>query len=696
LNFWGHYNGPAFFSFVPRIIQYAPSVFLNSAKRSTPVSEGTQLNNKAPVVSEETKRAFTGPMKFFVTAVAVAFTIYEIAFLVFLVTDLWIFMTGAMIFIMVLGFLTLPSSRKTAGRITFWDIFFIFLGVSPCLFILYDYERLQWVYGSTVDPPDVVFGLFLIVAVIELARRAFGWAMPILACVFLLYAFLGHHLPAGLLGHMGIEPQKVIGFQLGEMAVLGIIMSVMVRIIFLFMLFSAFFQLSGAGEFFIQFSNSLAGRWRGGPAKVAVIASSLFGTISGNSVANVVTTGSFTIPLMKKTGYRPYFAGAVEATASTGGQIMPPIMGAAAFIIAELLGITYGAVVVAAAIPAILYYCGVFCMVDLEAAKLNLKGLDRSQLPKAMLVLKEGGHLLIPIGVLIHQLLIAQVSLSRAGLVSIVAVILTSLLRKNTRMGLGAIIEGMSRGAQSSVSIAAICACAGIIVGVVSITGLGIKFSSVVISLSHGSLLLCLVFTAIICLFLGMGLPTTAAYIVGAAVAAPALIKLDVYPLSAHLFVFYFACISAITPPVCAAAYAGAAIAGSPIFKTGFTATKLGIAAYIVPFLFVYYPVLLMRGSVESILWASVTALIAVMAVSMAAEGNFYFGRIKFNLFQRFLFVGAFAGLIVPGWHSDLFGFFVLLMGMIINLEFRTLIKRAILGFFSKNREEVVREIEKT
>ncbi len=666
-------------------------------RKGNPVSEGTQLDNKAPVVEIETKRTFAGPMKVFITAVAVGFTVYEIAFLVFFVTDLWIFMTGAMMFIMVLGFLTIPSSSKTAGRITFWDIFFIFLGVSPCLFILYDYERLQWVYGSTVDPPDVVFGLFLIVAVIELARRAFGWAMPILACVFLLYAFWGQHLPAGFLGHMGMEAEKVIGFQLGQMAIFGMIMSVMVRIIFLFMLFSAFFQISGAGEFFIQIANSLAGRWRGGPAKVAVIASSLFGTISGNSVANVVTTGSFTIPMMKKTGYRPYFAGAVEATASTGGQIMPPIMGAAAFIIAELLDITYGAVVIAATIPAILYYCGVFCMVDLEAAKLNLKGLDRDQLPNASQVLKEGGHLLIPIGVLIHQLLIAQVSLSRAGLVSIVAVILTSLLRKKTRMGLWKVIEGMSRGAQSSVSIAAICACAGIIVGVVSITGLGIKFSSVVISFSHGSLLLCLFFTAIICLFLGMGLPTTAAYIVGAAVAAPALIKLEVYPLAAHLFVFYFACISAITPPVCAAAYAGAAIAGSPIFKTGFTATKLGIAAYIVPFLFVYYPVLLMRGSAQTILWSSGTALIAVIAVSMAAEGYFYAGKIEFNVFQRLLFFGAFAGLIVPGWHSDLFGFLFLVVGMIINSEFRTFMKRAILGLFSKKKgEEVLPEIEKT
>lgn len=636
-------------------------------------------------------------MKFFITAAAVGFTVYEVAFLVLLVTDLWIFMTGAMMFIMVLGFLTIPSSSKTKGRITFWDIFFIFLGLAPCLFILYDYERLQWVYGSTVDTADVIFGLCLIIAVLELARRAFGLAMPILSCVFLLYAFLGQHLPASFLGHMGIEPEKVIGFQLGQMAIFGMIMSVMVRIIFLFMLFSAFFQISGAGDFFIQFANSLAGRWRGGPAKVAVIASSLFGTISGNSIANVVTTGSFTIPMMKKTGYHPYFAGAVEATASTGGQIMPPIMGAAAFIIAELLGITYGAVIIAAAIPAILYYCGVFCMVDLEAAKLNLKGLDRDQLPRTMQALKEGGHLLIPIGVLIHQLLIAQVSLSRAGLVSIVAVIFSSLLRKKTRMGFFRIIEGMSRGAQSSVSIASICACAGIIVGVVSITGLGIKFSSVVIGFSHGSLFLCLVFTAVICLFLGMGLPTTAAYIVGAAVAAPALIKLDVDPLAAHMFVFYFACISAITPPVCGAAYAGAAIAGSPIFKTGFTATKLGIAAYIVPFLFVYYPVLLLRGSPQAILWSSGTALIAVMAVSMAAEGCFYAGKIEFNLFQRFLFVGAFAGLIVPGWHSDLFGFLVLLVGMSINSELRKLMKRAIIGLFpKKNREEVVHGIEKT
>jgi TRAP transporter 4TM/12TM fusion protein len=673
------------------------SVLRNASGKGDPVAEENRLDNQAPIVGTETKRTFTGPMKFFITALAVGFTVYEVAFLVFFVTDIWIFMTGAMMFIMVLGFLAIPSSPKALCRVSLWDIFFIILGVAPCIYILLDYERLQWVYGSTVDPSDVIFGLCLIVAVLELARRAFGLAMPILSCVFLLYAFFGQHLPANFLGHMGMEPEKIIGFQIGQMAIFGMIMSVMVRIIFLFMLFSAFFQISGAGEFFIQFANSLAGRWRGGPAKVAVIASSLFGTISGNSVANVVTTGSFTIPMMKKTGYRPYFAGAVEATASTGGQIMPPIMGAAAFIIAELLEITYGAVIVAAAVPALLYYCGVFCMVDLEAARLDLKGLARDQLARTVQVLKDGGHLLIPVGVLIHQLLIAEVSLSRAGLVSILAVIFSSFLRRKTRMGFFKIIEGMSRGAQSSVSIAAICACAGIIVGVVSITGLGIKFSSVVIGLSHGSLFLCLLFTAVICIFLGMGLPTTAAYIVGAAVAAPALIRLEVYPLAAHLFVFYFACISAITPPVCAAAYAGAAIAGAPIFKTGFTATRLGIAAYIVPFLFVYYPVLLMHGSTGAILWSSATALIAVMAVSMAAEGCFYAGQINFDGIQRILFVGAFAGLIVPGWHSDLFGFAALLVGMFINSGFRKLIKRAVAGLFPRGtRGEAVGETGKT
>ncbi|MBI5969427.1 MAG: TRAP transporter fused permease subunit, partial [Deltaproteobacteria bacterium] len=468
------------------------------------------------------KRFFKGFMATFITVVALAFSFFEIAALQFWVIDLWVFEAVVLILVMVLGFLTMPSSPKKRGKIAILDIIFLIAGVAPCVYIIIELDRLQWTYGSTVLPLDIVFGTVLIVALLELTRRSFGLAMPLVALGFLAYAIFGKYLPPSLFGHTGLKPGNVIGFMIGNMAIFGTVMGVMVQIIFLFMLFSAFLQVSGAGDFFVNLANSLAGRWRGGPAKVSVFSSSLFGTISGSSVANVAVDGGITIPLMIKTGFRPHFAAAVEATASTGGQIMPPVMGAGAFIMAELLSISYGEVIIAAALPAILYYVGLYCMIDLEAVKQGLRGLPSSGAPKAWQALKEGGHLLIPVVVLLYQLVIAGTSIQRAGLYSIISVFVVSWFRKSTRMGLNRLIQALKGGAMSSVSIAAVCATAGIIVGVVSMTGLGIKFSSGVVALAHGNLFLTLLFTGVICMFLGMGVPTTAAYIIAAAVGVPA------------------------------------------------------------------------------------------------------------------------------------------------------------------------------
>ena len=610
------------------------------------------------------KRHFTGKMKIFLTLVALGFSLFEIAALQFFVIDLWIFEAVVLILVMILGFLTIPFSAKSRGKITWLDLVFLVAGVAPCVYILVEFDRLQWSYGSTVLPLDIVFGAILIAAILELTRRSFGLAMPLVALGFLAYAMFGKYLPPDYFGHTGLRPGNVIGFMIGNMAIFGTIMSVMVQIIFLFMLFSAFLQISGAGGFFVNVSNAIAGRWRGGPAKVSVFSSSLFGTISGSSVANVAVDGGITIPLMIKTGFRPHFAAAVEATASTGGQIMPPVMGAGAFIMAELLSISYGEVIIAAALPAILYYVGLYCMVDLEAVKQGLRGLTSSDTPSLTWALKQGGHLLIPIIILLYQLIIQGASIQRAGLYSIAAVVLVSWFRKHTRMGFHRIVHGLQEGAMSSIGITAVCACAGIIVGVVSMTGLGVKFSSVVVALAQGNLFLTLLFTAIICMFLGMGVPTTAAYIIAAAVGVPALLNLGANPLAAHLFVFYFACISAITPPVCGAVYTACGFSGTSVMQTGWTATRLGISAYIVPFLFVYHPVIMLKGPFWEILQATVTAVIAVGSVSMAVIGTSYFGNIRWNIFQRILFFAAFIGLIIPGTRTDLLGILVMVIGI--------------------------------
>ncbi len=603
------------------------------------------------------RRAFTGVLGKFITLLAIAFSVFEIAALQFWVIDLWVFEAVVLAIVMVLGYLTIPASPKYRGRVTVVDVVLLVAGVVPCIYVIVDLERLQWTYGSTVEPMDIVMGSLLIVSLLELTRRAFGWSMPIVSLVFLAYGLFGNLLPPSLFGHTGLKPGNVIGFMIGDMAIFGSVMSVMVQTIFLFMLFSAFLQISGAGEFFVNLANAVAGRWRGGAAKVSVFSSSLFGTISGNSVANVAVDGGITIPLMMKTGFRPQFAAAVEATASAGGQIMPPIMGAGAFIMAELLNVSYSQVIVAAALPAILYYVGLYCMVDLEAVRQGIRGVpSRDTLGRVWAALRDGGHLLIPVFVLLHQTVIVGTSMQRAGFYSVITVIVVSWFRRRSRIGWTRFIDGLRDAAMISVGIAAVCASAGIIVGIVAMTGVGVKFGSIVVGLSQGNLFFTLVLTAVICLFLGTGLPTTASYIITAAVGVPALLKLGADPLGAHLFVFYFAAISTITPPVAGAVYTACGFSGSPVMATGWTATRLGISAYIVPFLFVYHPVLLWKGGWLEITQATVSAIVGVAAVSMALIGTSYIGAIRWNLLQRTLFFGAFFALITPGTFSDLLG----------------------------------------
>jgi TRAP transporter 4TM/12TM fusion protein len=648
------------------------------------------MSEKISVFDDEARssRSFHDLTGKVITFIAIVYVLLEVAALQFVVIDLWVFMALVMILVFILGFMTIPFNPRDKGRMRKLDWFFLSVGVAPCLYILIEMDRLQWTYGSTVLPLDVFFSILLMISLLELVRRSFGWAMPLTALFFLAYAFFGHLLPAEYFGHTGLKMKNVIGFMLGPMAIFGTVMSAMVQIIFLFMMFSTFLQISGAGDFFANLASSVAGRYRGGPAKVSVFSSSLFGTISGSSVANVAVDGGITIPLMVKTGFKPAFAAAVEATASTGGQIMPPVMGAGAFIMAELLGIPYVEVIIAAAIPAVLYYLGLYCMVDLYAVKEGLLGLPREQLARPLQALKEGWHLLIPVVVLLYQLIVIGSSISRAGLLSIASIIIVSWFRKKTRLGPYRMVEAIREGALSTVGIAGICACAGIIIGVVSVTGLGVKFGSAVLALSGGNLFIILILTAVICLILGMGLPTTASYIIAASVGVPAMIRLGVNPLASHLFVFYFACISAITPPVCAAVYTACGFSGTDVMKTGRIATQLGISAYIAPFIFVYHPVLLMKGGPFDIVYQLVMASIGVAAVSMAVIGTSYFGNIKWSIPSRFLFLGSFFGFIIPSRILDMWAAAAVFLGllatpqvwrMVLNVISSALVHRSII-----------------
>jgi TRAP transporter 4TM/12TM fusion protein len=418
-------------------------------------------------------------------------------------------------------------------------------------------------------------------------------------------------------------------------------------------LFGAFLQASGAGDFFLKLASGAVGTIRGGPAKIAIFASALFGTISGSAVANCASCGAVTIPLMKRSGYKPHFAAAVEAVASTGGQIMPPIMGAGAFIIADIVGVSYWAVAIAAIIPALLYFTTAFLGVDFEAQKSGLRGLDRSEVPVLRKVLLSEGYLLLPIVVLLFSIVVLLNSPIRAALLSLAATIVVSYFRAHTRLGPRKLMEALAGGARGALEVAAACACAGIVVGILNLTGLGQIIASVVIELSQGVILIALILSMLVCIVLGMGLPTTPAYIIAAAVVAPGLIKMGVPPLEAHLFVFYFACIAVITPPVALAAYTAAAIAKAPPMKVGLTAVKLGIAAFIIPYFFVYNPALIGHGTAFQVTLALVTSLIGIYFLAAAIAG--FFLR-PLNWPMRVCFAVGALLLIEPGWMTDVMG----------------------------------------
>ncbi|HHT20615.1 MAG TPA: TRAP transporter permease [Tissierellia bacterium] len=576
------------------------------------------------------------------------------------------------IFAFVLGFLFYPRSDKSRkDKPEIIDYVLILLTVVVFGYLFMFPEQIARKAGA-VSQNDLILGITAILLTLIITRRVVGMALPIVAIVFLLYAYFGPYMP-GLLAHRGFSINRIVSHMyLGLEGILGIPLGVSATFVFMFILFGAVLDKTGVGKFFIDIAFAATGFFRSGPAMTAVLASGLMGSISGSSVANTVTTGAFTIPLMKKTGYKPYFAGAVEATASTGGQIMPPVMGAAAFIMAEFTGISYGQIIIAAAIPAILYYFAVGIMVHFEASKLGIQGIPRDQLPSARKIMRREGYLLIPLLSIIY-FLVAGYTPTKAAFYAIVLslaiAVVVGLIRNRNKFGIKELLGAMESGAKGAVGVACACACAGMIVGVVTLTGLGLRIAELIVTMAGGNLLLTLFFTMIASIILGMGLPTTAKYIVLATMAVPALLRLDVNLVAAHLFILYFGVVADITPPVALAAYAGAGIAGASPMKTGFQAVKLALAAFIVPYLFAVDPSLILveavNGGVIDFLpiWQSVpiviSAVLGIICLAAAVEG-YLIDHTK--IWERIPLAIAALLLLKPGLITDAIGLTVLIV----------------------------------
>lgn len=564
------------------------------------------------------------------------FSCFQLYTAIFGVLDAMLQRSIHLAFGLTLVYILYPSSKKfSRKKLHPLDVVLAGLAAFVCLYVYFNYAELVFRAGR-VSQMDMVVGIIAIILVLEASRRVIGWPMVIIALIFIAYALFGRYIP-GPLAHRGVKlPNLVQHVYYTTEGIFGLPIGVSSTFIFMFLLFGAYLGKTGMGEFFIDISNSIAGAAPGGPAKVAVISSATMGTLSGSSVANVVGTGSFTIPMMKKLGYKPEFAAAVEATASTGGQLMPPIMGAAAFLMAEFTNTPYITIIGAAVIPALLYYFGVWSGVHFEAKKQGLKGMPKDQLPKAGKVMRERGHLMLPIIIVIY-LLVAGYTPIRAALWAIASSILVAAFRKDTRLSLKDMFMGLVEGARSAITVVAACATAGIIIGVVTQTGLGLKMGSLLVSVANNNLFLTLVFTMITSIILGIGVPTTANYVITSTIAAPALVILGVPVLAAHMFAFYFGIIADVTPPVALAAVAASGVAKSEPMRTGLQASRLAIAAFIIPFVFVYSPeILLINVTFFHLVFILVTALLGIVAVAAGLTGYF---KTNMNLIERIVFI---------------------------------------------------------
>jgi len=543
-------------------------------------------------------------------------------------------------FALILTLFIYPFRKKWGSKISIaTNILFSIGALLSCgniTFVIYYvlYER-----AGAATTVDIFLGLILIILVLDMTRRIMGWALPIITLIFIAYGFLGSYIHLPYISHPGMDISRFISYEyLSTEGLFTVPLGVSATFIAVFVIFAAFLVNSGVGEFFMEAATAIAGDKTGGPAKVAVVSSALMGSISGSAVGNVVTTGSVTIPLMKRMGYPAVLAAGIEGTASTGGQIMPPLMGAAAFIIASTIGKPYLIICIAAFVPALLSFLSVFIMVHFEAERYGIKGLPKEGLPRLLPVVKRRGHLVLPIVVLVAMLVTGATAM-KAGFYSIISVILISSIQKDTRIGIKGILLAMENGARAVLPIAAACACSGIVVGVLTLTGLGLKMSYLLVQIAHGILPILLILAMLASILLGMGITTTAAYLLVAIIIAPVLVQMGVSELAAHMFVFYYAVISTITPPVALAAYAAAGIAETDPFKTALVGFRVGIAKFVVPFYIIYTPeIMLLSGNPLKIITSLAMSFIGIWALAGAACG-YIFRELK--LYERLILLAC-------------------------------------------------------
>jgi TRAP transporter 4TM/12TM fusion protein len=605
-----------------------------------------------------------------VALIAIAMSLYHMYVAGFGPPEAMIFRGTHLLFALTLVFLLYPSLRGGGAGWRALDLLLLVAGWGGVLNIFLNYDSFinRIIYIDELTRWDMIWGSACVLVVLEATRRVIGWALPLTALCFLAYAFFFTEVTPGvLMEQLYLSLEGIFGSTLGVSA----------SYVMLFVLFGAFMEKSGTGQLFMDFAMSITGHTAGGPGKVAVVSSSLFGTVSGSAVANVMVDGPITIPLMKRTGFRPPFAAAVEAVASTGGQLMPPIMGAAAFVMAEFLAVPYLQVAVWAVFPAFLYYLAVFFAVHFEAKRYKLAGVPKSELPRFGSVMAERGHLFVPILVVLGGL-IGGYSAPLCALWGALSCLPLALLRATTRAGITwrSVLDALEEGAKNTLAVAMACACAGIVIGCVTITGLGIVFTQMVVALAQDTLILALILTALAGIILGMGMPTTPAYIMMVALLVPAVIKLAVSgcpePITpeckaavtpaGHMFAFYFAILSAITPPVALAIFAAAGLAKANMWQSGFAAMRAGAPAYIVPFMFVYEPMLLLivndwASEWPFVLWSVVSASIGVICLAGSLFG-WLFGPA--NAWQRVLLFVAALCLIKPGLYTDAAGLLLL------------------------------------
>ncbi|MCZ9890216.1 TRAP transporter permease [Brachyspira hyodysenteriae] len=626
--------------------------------------------------SESRYRKYSDWKKYLIIVISVVFCLFQLYSILSGKITAQVVRATHLAFVILLAYLLFPMKKDMPkDKLPWYDVIFAIIGAGSWSYITINFEtivRRAGIYTTT----DIIIGIIGILLVFEACRRIVGLPILVISIIFIIYALFGAYAP-GFLNHRGYSLQRLVSHLFyNTEGIMGTPIGASATFIFLFIFFGALLDKTGIGQFFIDICNAIAGGFDGGPAKVAVLTSAMFGTVSGSSVSNTVGTGSFTIPMMKSLGYRPEFAGAVEASASTGGQLMPPIMGAASFLMAESLGIPYMEVAKAAIIPAILYFTGIFIMVHLEAKKTGLKGLSRDSLPKIGELLMKKGYLVIPLATIIYFFVLGKTAIYAglmgiiaAGLVAIVNSIVDIIMKRKVSFGFNDLIDVFVNAARNIISVAVACAMAGVIIGVITLTGLGLKIGAGLISISGGIPLLLLFLTMISSIILGMGVPTTANYLITSTIAASAIIGLGYEPLAAHMFVFYFGIIADVTPPVALAAMAGAAIAKSDPLKTGIEATKLSIGAFIIPYMFIFNPdILMINTTIADVIPILITSLIGMFGVSAGLEG--YVFR-KCKPYERILFIVAGLLSIYPEFYSDIIGIAIIAVLVVVQIATR-------------------------